>query len=390
MAGLCVVSELFDDAEPEIIRARIAERLAGRRAALVVVFASPARGLSAITAALDLDHEVVVGCSSAGEFDGRRETKGGVSVFAVAGDLVATAGMGTGLRDDVGGAVERALAGQPASIEGHPHRTGVVLLDPLSGVGEHAALLVAEHLGDVPLAGGAAGDDLAMKETRVAFGGHAATDAIVVAQLFTREALGLGVRHGHEILSGPLTVTRAEGAKVLELDGRPAWDVWKEQTRAAAEAVGIDVDTLTDADVGAFLLRFEAGLKVGTETKVRAPLARHADGGIAFATALPEGTVIRITESTPGSQVQSAHRAALDARAALEGRPVAGALVFDCICRNLILGPSFTDAVTGMSEALGGAPLAGFETYGEVALHAGELSGFHNTTTVVLAFPGER
>jgi methyl-accepting chemotaxis protein len=42
-----------------------------------------------------------------------------------------------------------------------------------------------------------------------------------------------------------------------------------------------------------------------------------------------------------------------------------------------------------MSEALGGAPLSGFETYGEVALHDGSLSGFHNTTSVVLAFPSD-
>jgi methyl-accepting chemotaxis protein len=32
-------------------------------------------------------------------------------------------------------------------------------------------------------------------------------------------------------------------------------------------------------------------------------------------------------------------------------------------------------------------PVAGFETYGEIALDVGDMSGFHNTTTVVLAFP---
>jgi hypothetical protein len=40
-----------------------------------------------------------------------------------------------------------------------------------------------------------------------------------------------------------------------------------------------------------------------------------------------------------------------------------------------------------MAEEVGGAPLVGLETYGEIALDAGDLSGFHNTTTVVLAFP---
>ena len=40
-----------------------------------------------------------------------------------------------------------------------------------------------------------------------------------------------------------------------------------------------------------------------------------------------------------------------------------------------------------MVDELGGAPVAGFETYGEIALDAGDMSGFDYTTSVVLAFP---
>jgi methyl-accepting chemotaxis protein len=102
---------------------------------------------------------------------------------------------------------------------------------------------------------------------------------------------------------------------------------------------------------------------------------------------VPEGAVIRITESTPKDQIESAREAARRARAKLGSGQAAGAVVFDCICRNLILADGFKDAVTAMSEELGGVPLAGFETYGEIALDAGDMSGFHNTTSVVLAFP---
>jgi methyl-accepting chemotaxis protein len=62
-------------------------------------------------------------------------------------------------------------------------------------------------------------------------------------------------------------------------------------------------------------------------------------------------------------------------------------VVFDCICRNLILGPRFAAAVQSIAAELGNVPVAGFETYGEIALDAGDMSGFHNTTTVVLTFP---
>ena len=183
-----------------------------------------------------------------------------------------------------------------------------------------------------------------------------------------------------------MTVTKAEGNVVHELDGRPAWDVWRDATRAMAAEQGIDLDAIEQADAGAALLRYEAALEAGNAWKIRAPLSASPDGAIHFACGLPEGAVIRFTESSHDDQINSARAAARQAAAQIGGAPIAGALVFDCICRKLILGDEFAVAVQTMSEALGGVPVAGFETYGEIALEAGDLSGFHNTTSVVLAF----
>jgi methyl-accepting chemotaxis protein len=273
-------------------------------------------------------------------------------------------------------------------VQGYPYRTGVFLIDTMAGNCEEVTLMTAAELGaDLPFAGGAAGDDLKMQATTVSCGPRAASDAVVIAQIFSKTPLGLGVCHGHRPLSTPLRVTKAHGNIVEEIEGRPAWDVWRERTRDAAMSHGIDVDNLAVADEGSFLLRFEAGLAAGTEYKIRAPLSRTQDGAIQFACGVPEGAVIRITESTPKDQIESAREAARRARAKLGSGQAAGAVVFDCICRNLILADGFKDAVTAMSEELGGVPLAGFETYGEIALDAGDMSGFHNTTSVVLAFP---
>jgi methyl-accepting chemotaxis protein len=226
-----------------------------------------------------------------------------------------------------------------------------------------------------------------MQSTLVSCGARAISDGVVIAQIFSKAPLGLGVCHGHKPLSEPLRVTKAHGNVVEQIEGRPAWDVWREATRAAAKAQGIDVDALAAADETTFLLRFEAGLEAGAEYKIRAPLSRTPAGAISFACGVPEGAVIRITESAPKDQIESAREAARRAKAKLEGRPAAGAIVFDCICRNLILNAEFGSAVRGMVEELGGVPIAGFETYGEIALDAGDMSGFHNTTSVVLAFP---
>ena len=63
------------------------------------------------------------------------------------------------------------------------------------------------------------------------------------------------------------------------------------------------------------------------------------------------------------------------------------AVVFDCVCRDMLLQEAFLGAVRGISEELGDAPLAGFEAHGEIARRAGDDRGFHNATSVVLAFP---
>jgi methyl-accepting chemotaxis protein len=374
------------------IAAELRTKLAGASPAIIVALASTVQPIGEITGALSREFAgaTVLGASTAGEFTERGDMKGSVAVFAAAGDFKVFAGFGTGLKANPESAVGHALDGLPRAVEGYPHRTGILLLDPLAGNGEEATLLLAALIGgEDPLAGGAAGDDLQMKSTSVALGEKAAGDAVVFARIFSKTKLGLGVSHGHTPLSAPLRVTKASGNVVAEIEGRPAWDVWRERTRDSAISHGIDVEHLApEAEIG-YLLRYEAGLANGTQYKIRAPLSRNADGAISFACGIPEGSVIRITESVPEAQISSAREAARRAKAALSGRPVAGALVFDCICRNLILGKDFARAVRGMAEELGDVPLAGFETYGEIAMDAGDMSGFHNTTSVVLAFPQE-
>ena len=371
------------------IETRLRAGLGDGAPALVVVFASTAQPLADVTRALAsaFPSAKVIGSSTSGEFTEHGDAKESVAAFALAGDYVVHAGMATGLRATPDAAVRKALEGMPRSVHGYDHRTAIVLLDPLAGNGEEVTLMLADVLGiDAPIAGGAAGDDLKMESTVVACGSSAASDAVAVAQIFSKRPLGIGVCHGHRPLSPPLRVTRANGATLETIEGRPAWDVWREQTKKAAAERGIDVDALAPDQEGAYLLQYEAALSAGEGFKVRAPLSRTGTS-INFACGIPEGAVIRITESDAAAQVASAREAARRARAALKGAEPAGALVFDCICRNLILGPKFADAVAGMADELGSVPLAGFETYGEIAMDVGDMSGFHNTTSVVLAFP---
>ena len=359
---------------------------------LVLVFASTAQPLGDVVGpvAAAFPSASLLGASTAGEFTEAKDGKRSTTVFALSGDFRIFTGMSEGLARDPEAAIQKAIEGFPTEISGYPYRTAILLLDPLAGNGEEATLIAASLLGEtVRLAGGAAGDDLKMKRTEVASGKTAANDAVAIAVIFSKSPLGVGVCHGHRALSAPMRVTKAAGNVVEEVDGRPAWSVWLDATRAHAAARGADVDAMHKDEEGGYLLRYEAGLAAGRDLKIRAPLSRDERGAIHFACGMPEGTVFRITESVPERQIESAREAARRARAQLGDRAVAGAVVFDCICRNLILDKGFLRAIQGISSELGSVPVAGFETYGEIALDAGDLSGFHNTTSVVLAFAAE-
>ena len=69
----------------------------------------------------------------------------------------------------------------------------------------------------------------------------------------------------------------------------------------------------------------------------------------------------------------------------LEGSPPLGLLAFDCVARRAALGEDGIHAETErVARSAGGAPVAGFYTYGEIARTRGP-SGLHNQTLVVLA-----
>ena len=366
--------------------------LEGRAPKLVFVFASTRQPLAELVpiVAAAFPGSMLLGSSTAGEFTEKSEGTGAAVAVAISGDFQVFAGIGRNLANDTEGAAQRAIADIPSEQPGYPHRTGILLVDSLAGKGEEASLLLAILLGDqARLAGGAAADDMKMVATHVACGTEVASDALVYAAIFSKEPLGIGVCHGHRPLSKPLRVTRSSGAVVYELDGRPAFEVWKDETRARARVVGIDVDDLREGAVFSdYLNRYEAGLETGgAEFKVRVPMSRTEDGALRFGCGMPEGSMLRVMESIADEQIASAREATRRALVGLGGTKPAVAIVFDCSCRKAILRDEFGQAVRAIADELGPVPLAGFETYGEIALDVGDMSGFHNTTTVVVAFP---
>jgi methyl-accepting chemotaxis protein len=124
-----------------------------------------------------------------------------------------------------------------------------------------------------------------------------------------------------------------------------------------------------------------------TVTRVRAPLLVSHDGSLTCAAAIPEGAMISILDGDPESMISAASGAAEEAREHLLGVQPAGVLLFDCVCRGMILKDGFQREIDAVRKVFGDVPVAGFLTYGEIARYQGRLEGWHNSTAVVVAIP---
>ena len=102
---------------------------------------------------------------------------------------------------------------------------------------------------------------------------------------------------------------------------------------------------------------------------------------------IDEGASVCILDGEPESMVEACARAANEAKVNLKGAKAAGVLVFDCVCRGMILGDKFHQEIDAVRKVFPNTPVTGFLTYGEIARFRGRLDGWHNTTTVVTAIP---
>ena len=360
------------------------EALAGRgEAALLVVFSSDAydgaellRGVRAAGGPTP-----VIGCSTSGEIAADGPGDAGVVVMALGGSgfrvRTASATVGDGGLREAGAAVAAAAE----AVSDCPYSALVLLSDGLAGDQEELVRGVYGVLGAaVPMVGGCAGDDLKMTRTTQLHDGQVLTGAVVAAALGSDAPLGIGVSHGWRRVGEPMLVTGSEDNRVLTLDDAPALDVYLSRLDAPAEAH-------TDpAAFTRFALTHPLGLSRRNGEHVRfVAEADFADRSLVCVAHVPRGGLAWFMEGDEGSVLQATDTACAEALAPLGDQPPVGLLAFDCIARRGVLEDGGLSRETDLISArAGGAPVAGFYTYGEIARTSG-TSGFHNQTLVVLA-----
>ena len=369
----------------------------GKRADLSIVFSSSkysyaevVKGVREIT-----ENAPLIGCSSYEEFTEERAEKGSVAVGLISTDSHKFfSAMGEGLNQDPLGCVQdiaKKIHLSEEDVKNFPNKAGIVLGDGTTGRGEELTTS-ANMVFNIRLVGGTASNERPgeITEAPVFMNGEVKNDAVVICEVLSKSPIAFGVRHGHLPISPLLKVTRAAENVVYEVDNKPAWEVWKEYCRDyTKEDLGVDVDELkTPEEVISYgiLPIYQLGMQVGSEYIIRGSVSMSEDGSISFMTGINEGSMIRVMRGTKESLIMSAKNAAQIALSKMEKKDIAGALVFDCGTRGLVLKDEFPKAVNGIKNTVG-VPLIGFESFGEMGMEVGDVSGFHNATTVVVLIP---
>jgi hypothetical protein len=257
----------------------------------------------------------------------------------------------------------------------------LLLTDGLAGDQQEIVRGAYQVLGaGVPLVGGSAGDDLKMQRTFQLYGDQVLTDAVVAAGIASDGPLGIGVRHGWRKVGDPMLVTRSGGNRVYTLDDEPALDVYLDRLGLAAQ--------VPDPERIATIAQTHP---LGLSRRTGEAQIRFISGGdfdersLTCIAEVPQGGLAWLMEGDAESVLAATDAACGDSLAALEGRAPLGMLAFDCIARRGVLGDEGIQAeIARVSASAGGAPVAGFYTYGEIARTHG-TAGFHNQTLVVLS-----
>lgn len=325
---------------------------------------------------------------TAGEFSEAGAMRGGLVVMLLSSDtmLVETVSA-RGVREDPTGVARRLAAGfgqliARAASKGLGLSTSVLLVDSLGGNGEKVVKdLLAHTRLFQQIVGGAAGDDGQFREASVGTASTAGPDMAAVAHVFDNKAWGIGVDHGLSPTTAPMTVTRAKGSVLYEIDKKPAFQVYKEY----AASRGVQLESAT---ASSFLIANELGVYFLDELHhARAPVGVGASGELQLVATISEGSKVCILDGKPDAMVAACRNAAVHAKENLQGTQASAVLVFDCICRGMILGREFQREIDAVKEIFPDTPIAGFLTYGEIAKFRGKLDGWHNATAVVAAIP---
>jgi len=332
--------------------AELAAQLDASHASVVLFFCSPHYELSKLARALSAAFPVpIAGCTTAGQIGASGYVDGGITAVSLSSsELRATPYLISSLADsrqatEVGYRVAVDLA-RSSSSKGF----GLLLIDGLSNAEERTTAALFEALGDVPIVGGSAADDLTNTEASVYYDGEFLNAAAVFVMCDT--TLPIAAFKVQHVVPGArkLVITEADAEQrvVFEINGKPA-------AREYAAQIGIDPTELDPFICAEHPLL----LTIAGEHFVRGVRAVNPDESLSFYCAIEAGLVLTLGER--GSPLE-ALRAGFESVAKRVPEPIV-VLGFDCFSRRREFERRGEEAAVG--AFLADHKVVGFCTYGE-------------------------
>lgn len=193
--------------------------------------------------------------------------------------------------------------------------------------------------------------------------------------------------HGFVAVGEPMTVTKSEGNRIIELDGRPAWDVFTSRLSLTPDATCGDT-----IPIGALAEELPADLaeEYGNPHILRVVTKYDPDGTMHYATTCPEGTKLWLTVRDEDLIFRDMDRLMERMSAEIGDRDVVAVFHADCLARGrLLFGRVMKEElVSRMQHPLSSdgvvPPWLGMYGFGEFARLGGDNT-YHNYTTAIYA-----
>ncbi|BDU73459.1 FIST N-terminal domain-containing protein [Mesoterricola silvestris] len=354
---------MTQEPDPRAAVAELRSRMGDGALDVVFFFCSPSYDLDVVGDELKRAFPCpIIGCTSSGQLGPRGFQKGGMAATGFGGgNLAAVPHLIHPLASfqDQVLRIAEAIRGGPAPGPGHAF--GFLVIDGLSMMEERVTSAIYQALGNIPIIGGSAGDDLRFARTCVYFDGRFLSDAAVLASVRARGPIvPFMLKHfipGHQNIV--ITDSDPDRRVIREINGEPAAQVYARTLGLPVEALGPEVFS-----------RHPFLMAIGTEHHVRSIAKALPDGSLALYCAIDTGLVISIGESV--DPLALLDRTLGEARRQA-GEPQA-VLVCDCILRRLEFENLGSDAEVGALMARNG--VFGFSTYGE------QFNGIHVNQTL--------
>jgi len=245
---------------------------------------------------------------------------------------------------------------------------GMLLIDGLSMLEEQVVATLYSMLGNIPVLGGSAGDDLSFVKTKIYNDGQFVDNAAMFALFETTLPFKVFRSQHFEPTDIRLVITEADPATrtVTEINGEPAAEEF-------ARLVGLELQALTPQ----MFATFPVMLRVGGEYFVRSIQKANPDGSLTFYCAIDTGLVLTIAK---GNALLDNIQQNLDLlqKELPNYKIIIGC---DCILRRVELAEK--GWLCQASAILKDAKFMGFSTYGE------QFNGIHVNQTLTGVAIGE-